>query len=69
MAMNNTRQYKKDDLFFIYSPTVGELEMFYLGRNTFFVDDITIRFDEFSEDKAWHFSGKGLQNLYGERIE
>jgi len=61
--------YKKDDLFFIYSPTVGELEMFYLGKDTFFVDDIIIRFDEFTEDKACHFSGKGVQNLFGERIE
>lgn len=61
--------YKRDGLHFVFSPNVGELEMFYLGRNTFYIDGLTIRFDKFTGDKARHFRGKGEQNLFGNRIE
>ena len=60
--------YKKDDLLFIYSSTVGELEMFYLGKNTFLIDGIKIKFENFTDNKAQHFSGKDKQGLSGNRI-
>lgn len=60
--------YKKDDLLFIYSPNVGELEMFFLGKNTFLINDIKIEFDNFTNNKAQHFSNKDKQGLSGNRI-
>lgn len=59
---------KKDDLLLIYSPNVGEIEMFYLGKNTFIFDGIKIKFENFIDNKSQHFSGLRNKNLNGDRI-
>ena len=61
--------YKKDDLLFIYSPNVGEKEMFYLGKYTFLVDEMKIKFENFTNKQAQHFKGIEDKSLSGARIK
>lgn len=61
--------YKKEDLIFLYSSTVGELEMFYLGKNTFLIEGIKIKFDNFMDNKFQYFNSIGSQELSGNRIK
>jgi len=61
--------YKKDDLLFIYSSNVGEKEMFYLGENNFLVDEMKIKFENFTNNQAQHFIGIEDKSLSGDRIK
>lgn len=61
--------YERDNLFFVYSQNVGEFEMFYIGNNSFLIDDMKIKFEDFKSDKAQTITSNKKQAITGKRIE
>ncbi len=61
--------YERNNLFFIYSQNVGEFEMFYIGNNSFLIEDMKIKFEDFQSDKAQTITSTKKQAITGKRIE